>query len=219
MTDESGPRRRGLNADIVIDGAVALADEIGIEAFTIRKLADALGTRPMTIYHHVPGKEAIVDGMVDRVFAEIDRPPVDLDWQQAIRHRCRSVREVLARHPWAAPLMESRTNPGPETLGHHDAVLGCFFAAGLSVELTGHAYALIDSYVYGFALQEANLPATGGTEMHELAASMSELLEPYPHLARFTDEHVLQPGYDFAAEFDVGLDLIIDGIDGAVRSV
>ncbi len=195
-----------------------LADRIGVDAFTIRKLADALDTKPMTIYHHVPSKEAILDGMVDRVFAEIDRPPTDLEWKPAIRHRCMSARAVLSRHTWAAPLMESRTNPGPETLGHHDAVLGCLRRGGLSLEMTGHAYALVDSYVYGFALQEANLPATGGSDMAELAETIIEPLPEgtYPHLTEFAVGHVLQPGYDFRAEFEFGLDLILDALERLV---
>jgi AcrR family transcriptional regulator len=208
-------KRQRLNTERVLDGAMALADEIGVDAFTIRKLADALDTRPMTIYHHVPSKEAILDGMVDRVFAEIERPPVDIEWKPAIRHRCLSARAALARHPWAAPLMESRTNPGPETLGHHDAVLACLRRGGLSWAMTAHAYALIDSYVYGFALQEANLPATGGADMAELAESIVDPApsDSYPHLMEFTAEHVLQPGYDFRAEFEFGLDLILDALE------
>ncbi len=208
-------RRTGLSAEAVIDGAVALADRIGMESFTIRRLAEALGTRPMTIYHHVPGKEAIIDAMVDRVFSEIDRPPTDVPWTRAMRQRCQSARRVLARHPWAAPLMESRTNPGPETLGHHEAVLECLRGGGLSWEMTAHAYAVLDSYVYGFALEEANLPATGGEEMTELATAMAKSLGPYPHLAEFTTEHILRPGYDFGAEFDFGLDLILAGLERA----
>jgi len=196
---------------------MALVDEIGIEAFTIRRLADALDTKPMSIYHHIPSKEAIVDGMVDRVFAEIDSPPANLDWMQAIRHRCHSAREALARHRWAAPLMESRTSPGPETLEHHNAVLGCFLRAGFSTEMTAHAYALIDSYLYGFAMQEANLPATGGEDIQTLVAAMSEALEPWPFLSRFTVDHVLQPNYDFKAEFDFGLNLILDGLARAAN--
>ncbi len=210
----TAPKQR-LSAERVLDGAMALADEIGIDDFTIRKLADALETRPMTIYHHVPSKEAIIDGLIDRVFAEIERPSPDLPWREAIRRRCVSARVALRRHPWAAPLMESRTNPGPETLGHHDAVLGCLFDAGLSLELTAHAYALLDSYVYGFALQEANLPATGGAEMRDLVAAMSVALQDHPNLLRFSVEHVLQPDYDFTAEFDFGLDLILDGLAAA----
>lgn len=210
-------KKQRLTADRVLDGAMALADEVGIAAFTIRSLADALDTRPMTIYHHVPNKEAILDGMVDRVFAEIRRPPVDLDWKSGIRRRCLSAREVLARHRWAAPLMESRTNPGPETLGHHDAVLGCLRRGGLSLEMTAHAYALLDAYVYGFALQEASLPATSGADIAELAETIIEPMAEgaYPHLMEFTAGHVLQPGYDFRAEFEFGLDLILDALEAA----
>ncbi|WP_299443848.1 TetR/AcrR family transcriptional regulator [uncultured Phycicoccus sp.] len=219
MTTSPDTTRRRLTADRVLDGAMALADLIGTDALTIRKLADALDTKPMTIYHHLPSKDAILDGMVDRVFAEIDRPPADLGWKPAIRHRCLSAREVLSRHPWAAPLMESRTTPGPETLGHHDAVLGCLRRGGLSLEMTAHAYALLDSYTYGFALQEASLPATGGAELADLATSLIEPLPDgaFPHLTEFTTDYVLQPGYDFRAEFEFGLDLILDGLERSVR--
>ena len=214
----SDTTRQRLTADRVLDGAMALADQIGAHALTIRKLAEALDTKPMTIYHHLHSKEAILDGMVDRVFAEIDRPPTDLGWKPAIRHRCMSAREVLSRHPWAVPLMESRTNPGPETLGHHDAVLGCLRGGGLSLEMTAHAYALLDSYTYGFALQEAGLPATGGTEIADLAETLIEPLPDgvFPHLSEFTTQYVLQPGYDFRAEFEFGLDLILDGLEASV---
>jgi AcrR family transcriptional regulator len=209
-----------LTPDRVIHGAVALADEIGIDAFTIRKLADAIDVKPMTIYHHLPNKEAIIDGMVNQVFSEIDLPPTDLDWRAAIMLRSRSMRLVLAKHPWASPLMESRTSPGMATLQHHDAVLGCFRAAGFSLELTGHAYAVIDAFLYGFALQEATLPATGGDEMSELAASIADQMpvDDFPRFAEFTIEHVLQPGYDFGNEFEFGLNLILDGIDRAAQA-
>lgn len=204
-----------LTRDRVLNGALALADEIGIEKLTIRRLASALDTKPMTIYHHVPGKEAILDGMVDMVFGEIDPPPTEIDWKSAMRHRALSARAILVRHPWAAPLMEARRNPGPNTLAHHDAVLGCFRRGGFSVEMTAHAYALIDAFIYGFALQETSLPATSGAEMEDLAGSMVDLLPPddYPHLRELVAEHVLQPGYDFSAEFEFGLDLILDGLE------
>ena len=208
------PSRPVLSAERVIAAAVALADTIGVDALTIRKLAAELDVKPMTIYHHVPNKEAIIDGMVDVVFSEIDLPPTGANWKTAIRQRCSSARTVLARHPWAAPLMESRTSPGPATLQHHDAVLGCLRAGGFSIEITAHAYALIDAFVYGFALQEASLPATAGAEMADLAESMAAAMPAgaYPNLVEFTVEHVLQPGYDFAHEFDFGIDLILDGL-------
>jgi AcrR family transcriptional regulator len=154
-------QRTGLTRDRILVGAIELVDEIGIEAFTIRRLAAALDVKPMTIYHYVPSKEQIIDGMVDIVFSEIELPAGGVDWQTAIGDRCRSAREVLGRHPWAPPLMESRSDPGLATLRHHDAVLGCFRRGGFSLELTAHAYAIVDSYVYGFSFEEANLPAGG----------------------------------------------------------
>ncbi len=216
-TDTAVPTRPTLTRDRVIAAAVALADAIGVDALTIRKLAVELDVKPMTIYHHIPNKEAIIDGMVDLVFGEIDLPPTDLDWKRAIRQRAASARVVLARHPWAAPLMESRTSPGPATLRHHDAVLGCLRAGGFSIEMTAHAYAVIDAFVYGFALQEASLPATSGDEMADLAEAMTAAMPvgEYPHLVEFTTGHVLRPGYDFGVEFDFGIDLILDGLDAA----
>ncbi len=213
-SETAAPTRAVLSRDRVLEGAIALADEVGMDGFTIRKLAAAIDVKPMTIYHHVPHKEAIIDGMIDLIFAKIDSPPVNIDWKAAMRHRARSARAVLARHPWATPLMESRANPGPATLSHHDAVLGCLRQAGLSIEMTAHAYALIDSYIYGFALQEANLPATGGADMSELAEAMTEQFPPgeYPYLVELTTEHVLKPGYDFSNEFEFGLTLILDGL-------
>ncbi len=198
----------------MLAGAIELADHNGIDPLTIRKLADHLGVKPMAIYHHVANKSEILDGMVDAVFDEIDLPPIDLDWQEAMRVRSRSARLALKRHPWAAAMMESRTNPGPATLGHHDAVIACLQRGGLSVEMVAHSYALIDAFVYGFALQEASLPFDTPEEAAAIAGAMVDHFptDEYPHLAAFTFDHVLQPGYDFSAEFEFGLALIIDGL-------
>ena len=217
-TDNDRPRTP-LNKTLVIAGAIELADEIGIDALTIRRLAAKLGVKPMSIYHHVANKDEILDGMVDVVFSEIDRPETDTDWKAAIRGRAVSARTVLARHRWATPMMESRPTPGPETLRHHDAVIGCFRRAGFSIEMTAHAYALVDNYIYGFALQEANLPATGGEEMADLAETIIEPLpaDDYPHLVELATEYIMQPGYDFGNEFDFGLELILDGLESASR--
>lgn len=214
---ETTGRRPRLTPERVLTGALALADDIGIDDLTIRRLADALDVKPMTIYHHVPNKEAIIDGMVDLVFSEIDDPDPNLDWRPAIRRRCASARGVLAQHRWAAPFMESRTSPGLATLAHHDAVLGCLRRA-MSLEMTAHAYAVLDAFVYGFALQEAALPATAGGDMADLADAIVAQFPPgaYPHLVELTTGHVLQPGYDFANEFEFGLDLILDGLERAV---
>jgi AcrR family transcriptional regulator len=208
------PDRAPLSRERVLRAAVAIADAGGIAALTIRSLAEELGVKPMSVYHHVAGKAAILDSIVDLVFAEIDLPSPGGDWEAEIRRRAHSARQVLRRHTWAIGLMESRTSPGPATLKHHDANIGTLRAAGFSVAMTAHAYALIDSYVYGFALQEAGLPFEGPDTVAEVAAPMMELFTTgqYPHLVELTTEHVLQPGYDFGDEFEFGLTLILDGL-------
>lgn len=212
----TGNPRTRLTRERVLAAAVDLADRIGADALTIRKLADELDVKPMSLYHHVANKEAILDGMVDAVFAEIDLPPSDLPWRDAMARRCRSARAALNRHPWATPLMESRTTPGMETLRHHDAVVACLRRGGLSFELTAHAYAVLDAFVYGFAIQEASLPFEGGEEIGALAEEMiAPMAEQLPHLAEFTIEHVLQPGYDFGDSFEFGLTLLLDGLEAA----
>ncbi|QNE19491.1 TetR/AcrR family transcriptional regulator [Kribbella qitaiheensis] len=208
------PDRTPLSRERVLRSAVAIADAGGIAALTIRSLAEDLGVKPMSVYHHVAGKAEILDSIVDLVFAEIDLPTPGGDWEAEIRRRAHSARQALRRHPWAIGLMESRTSPGPATLKHHDANIGTLRAAGFSVAMTAHAYALIDSFVYGFALQEAALPFEGPDTVAEVAAPMMALFTTgqYPHLVELATEHVLQPGYDFGDEFEFGLTLVLDGL-------
>jgi AcrR family transcriptional regulator len=217
MATPSKAKRQQMTRERVLHGALALADRIGVTDLTIRRLAETLDSKPMTIYHHVPSKEEILDGIVDLVFAEIELPDPDLDWKPAVRARCVSAREVLGRHPWAVPLMESRRSPGPATLQHHDAVLACL-RRGLSLSMTAHAYAVLDAFVYGFAIQEAALPSPGD-EMTEMVDDLADahLAEHFPALHAFATEHAMQAGYDFGAEFDFGLDLILDGLEAAAR--
>ncbi|MEV8508353.1 TetR/AcrR family transcriptional regulator C-terminal domain-containing protein [Actinoplanes sp. NPDC051475] len=203
-----------LSRERVLGGAVAVADAGGLASLTIRSLAQELGVKPMSVYHHVANKEEILDGIVDLVFAEMDLPRTDGDWRTEMHRRATSARRVLRRHPWAITLLHSRTSPGPATLRHHDAVIGTLRAGGFSVQLTAHAFALIDSYVYGFALTESTLPIDDPDKIAELAESMmpAEAAAVYPHLVAFTAEHVMRPGYDFGDEFEYGLDLILDGL-------
>ncbi len=212
-----GHRRPALSRQRVLEAAVGLADRIGVDDLTIRRLADDLGVGPMTIYHQVPSKDAILDGMVDIVFSQIELPPREEYWKAAVRRRCVSAREVLNHHPWAPPLMESRTSPGPATLRHHEEMLACLRRGGLSLQMTAHAAALLDSYVYGFALQEASLPFGGSAEIGVVAEQVIEAMPEgeYPMMVEFTRDHVLKPGYSFAASFEFGLDLLLDGLEAA----
>ncbi|HET9646912.1 MAG TPA: TetR/AcrR family transcriptional regulator C-terminal domain-containing protein [Microlunatus sp.] len=215
-THESSSRRRApLSRGRVLQGAVAIADTDGIEALTIRSLAQHLGVKPMSLYYYVANKSEILDAIVDVVFSEIDLPTVDGDWRSEIRLRATSARRVLRRHSWAIGLLESRTSPGPATLRHHDAMLGTLRRAGFSIAMTAHAYALIDSYVYGFALQEAALPFDGPETVATVAEPIMEQFRAgeYPHLVELATQHILQPGYDFGDEFDFGLNLILDTLN------
>jgi AcrR family transcriptional regulator len=212
-TDRSA--RSPLSRERVLQAAVAFADEHGIGSLSMRKLGEALGVEAMSLYNHVANKDELLDGMVDLVFDEIVVPSGGDDWKLAMRERAISARQVLARHRWAIGLMESRSSPGPATLRHHDAVIGSFRQAGFSVAMAAHAFSALDSYVYGFALQEASMPFDTAEETVELAAMILEQLHPeeYPHLTELTVEHVLQPGYDYGDEYEYGLDLILDGLE------
>lgn len=212
--------RSPLSRERVVTAAVALADEIGLDALSMRKLAQALGVEAMSLYHHVANKDDLLDGMVDAVFTEIEAPPIGGPWRPAIRARCTSLRAVLLAHPWAVGLLDSRQSPGLATLAHHDAVIGCLRADGFTVAHTALAFATLDAFVYGFAVQELALPFDDGQSAGDLAA---EILgpgddTPFPHLAELAAEHVIRPDYAFAQEFEPGLDLILDGLERLHRA-
>jgi AcrR family transcriptional regulator len=195
---------------------VAFADEHGIALLSMRKLGQALGVEAMSLYNHVANKDQLLDGMVDLVFGEIELPEVGSDWKTAMRDRAESARRTLRRHPWAINLMSTRTSPGPATLRHHDGVIGSLRAGGFSIDMTAHAFSLLDSYIYGFALQEATLPmGESEEETAEVARTMMAEMPPdeFPHLTELTVEHILQPGYDYGDEFEFGIDQILDGLE------
>lgn len=208
--------RQQLSRERVLAAAIELADREGIGALTIRAVANRLGSAPMAVYHHVAGKDEILDGLVDAVYAEIDEPVPGRPWRPELARRSHSARAALARHPWATPLLESRRRPGPATLAQHDAVLGTLLSDGFDVPAAGHAFALLDAFVYGFALQEATIPfAPEAIEdgAREIVAGLPD--GGYPYLARFVAERI-GPGYAFGDEFDVALELVLDGI-GTLR--
>lgn len=212
--------RGRLTRELVLDAALSLADATGLESLTMRKLGAELGVEAMSLYTHVASKDDLLTGMVDGVFAEIDLPSAELGWKVAMRQRAFSVREAMARHPWAVGLMESRTAPGPATLRHHDAVLGVLRGAGFSVELAAHAYSVLDAYVYGFAMQEKGLPFRGEEQTAEAVQSILAQMpgDAYPHLTEIAVQHVMLPGYDYGDEYAFGLDLILDGLERALTA-
>ncbi|MGD0455099.1 MAG: TetR/AcrR family transcriptional regulator C-terminal domain-containing protein [Solirubrobacteraceae bacterium] len=214
MTKQKIATRKPLSRARVLQAAVALADEAGLEAFSMRGLAQELGVVPMALYKHVANKEQLLDGMVDIVFSEIELPSEDLDWRSPMRRRAVSTREALKRHSWAIGMMESR-HPGPANLRNHNAMMGCLRKAGFSFEMAIHAYSLQDAYIYGFALQERDTgfdtPDSAGEAAQRRAKTIGALAS-YPYLVEIATK-LPESGYDNAVEFAWGLDLILDGLD------
>lgn len=195
--------------------AIRLADSTGLDGLSMRRLAGVFGSGTMSLYHYVGSKEELLDAMVDVVYDEIELPPEDTDWQSAMRRRAQSARQVLARHPWALGVMESRTSPGPANLRHHEAVTACLRRAGFTVSMATHANWLLDSYVYGFALQEASLPFDTAAEMADMTEEVYlPQLPPdeFPYLNE-SAAALLASGYDPAEEFIFGLDLVLAALE------
>ena len=206
-------KRVPLSRERVIQAAVALADAEGFESLSMRKLAEDLGAAPMALYRHVAHKEDLLDGMIDIVFSEIDFPFPAADWKSAMRQRGVSARAALLRHRWAIGLMESRIHPGPASSEHHNATMGSLREAGFSFRSAVHAYNLLDSYTYGFALQEKYIPFETPEESAEMAkVTVGDMGAQFPYLAEVVVE-LGKRGYDYTEEFEFGLDLILDGLE------
>jgi AcrR family transcriptional regulator len=193
---------------------MALADKSGIDALSMRNLGQRLDVEAMSLYNHVANKEDILDGIVDLVFGEIALPADGDAWKPAMRKRAISAHQALLRHPWAPSLMQSRTRPGPATMRHHDSVLGSLRNAGFTLVMAAHAFSVIDGYVYGFALQQINIPLQSRQQVAEVGEGiLRQLAGDYPHLAEMITKHAMKPGYEYAKEFEFGLDLILDGLE------
>jgi AcrR family transcriptional regulator len=214
QTEPNVKRRAPLSRERVLRAALVLADAGGIDSMSMRKLGEELGVEAMSLYNHVANKDDILDGIVDLVFSEIALPSGRGDWKPAMRKRAISAHEALLRHTWAPSLMQSRTKTGPATLRHHDSVLGRLRTAGFTLVMAAHAVSVIDGYVYGFALQQINLPLQSREQVAEVGQDiLRQMAGEYPHLAEMITKHAMKPGYDYGKEFEFGLDLILDGLE------
>ena len=179
----------------------------------MRKLADALGVKAMSLYNHVKNKNDIIDGMVDRVAGEIELPTAGTDWKASMRQRAKSAHDVLLRHPWATMEIVSRVNVGPAMLRYVEATIGCLREAGFSFEMADHVWNAIDAHIYGFTLQELNFPFE--EEAYSAAAESYLALIPadkYPYLNGMA-QRVMSGEYDGIHDFEFGLELMLDGLD------
>jgi AcrR family transcriptional regulator len=206
-----------LSKERVLDAAVALADAQGVEALSMRKIAQELGVVPMALYKHVANKDELLDGMVDVVVGEIDPPAGGADWKTAMRRRVLSARGALLRHPWASRVMESRTSPTPAVLAYMDSMIGMFRAGGFTIDLTHHAMHVMGSRLLGFSQELFDETADVGPGMD--AETLRELAGTFPHITELVvaithdQASVVGQGCDDQFEFEFALDLILDGLE------
>ena len=202
-----------LSRSRILYAAINLADKTDIASLSMRKIAQELGVQAMSLYNHVSDKEDILDGIVDIVAGEIELPNIDGDWQEAMRQRATSAREVLLRHPWAAMLMMSRINIGPAMLRYVDATIGSLREAGFSYKQADHAWNTIDSHIYGFTLQEIDFPIDP-SDYADAAKQYLSLVpaEQYPYLNALSQQ-VIDGTHHGTQDFNFGLELILDGLN------
>jgi AcrR family transcriptional regulator len=208
-------RRPALNQDRIVDAAVRVADRGGANQVSMRNVGKELGVEAMSLYHHLAGKDALIDALADWIFTQIRLPESSQPWRSAMAGRAASARDTLSQHPWALGLIESRRSPGPALLRHHNAVLGCLRHNGFPIALAAHAFSALDAYVYGFVVTELNLPINSGETAEEFVDEIREMLpaDTYPHLVEMITDQVVGKDYAYAGEFEFGLDLILDSLE------
>lgn len=206
-------RREPLTRERVLRAAIEMADAEGIDALSMRKLAQALGVEAMSLYNHVANKDEVLDAITDLVVGEIKAPVPGTEWKRAMRERAFSAHAVLMAHPWASMLIVSRMNIGPAMLHYVDATIGTLREGGFSFQLADHAWTAIDSHIYGFTMQKQNFPL----EVDAFATAAEGFLpklpaETYPYMHALT-EGVAKGTHDGVPDFTFGLELLLDGLE------
>jgi AcrR family transcriptional regulator len=207
------PPRIPLSRERILEQALVLVDEQGIEALTMRKLGRALGFEAMSLYNHVENKDDVINGILDLVLAEGEPPSPDGEWDAAVRASAISVYQALKRHPWASNLVMSPHRVRPARMRYMDLLLGRLRSAGFSAETTYHAYHVLDAHIFGFSMWQASHSYTP-EEIQGFVADIARFIPPdeYPDLYEHAQQH-LDPGtlQDVSA-FELALDLILEGL-------
>jgi AcrR family transcriptional regulator len=221
VTTDTEPEERSrtpLNRDRVLEAAITLADEDGLEGLSMRRLGQRLGVEAMSLYNHVANKDDLLEGIVDRVAAEFERAPIDTDWRDAIRQAAISAHQALLRHPWACTLMLTSGGVSPGRLNYMEWILATCRRAGFSPAMTHHAYHALDSHIMGFTLWVVNFPAADKLS-DQVASFLRDLaIGDYPYLAEHIEQHLRPSTVDGRSEFEFGLDLILDGLERLRRT-
>ncbi len=210
--------RPGLTRERIVEAAAAVADREGLHGVSMRRVGRELGVEAMSLYHHVAGKDALLDALGDWLMVQVERPSADAGWRVGIRARCVSLRAVMREHPWGPAIVESRRAPGMALLGHLESVLDCLHRGGFPVQLAAHAFSVLDAYVYGFVLTEQSLPFEPGGDVDDLAAEMALPADVFPRMAAFVEQVIVGRSYDYGDEFAYGLDLVLDGLDARLAA-
>lgn len=204
---------------MIVAAAAAVADRSGIAGVSMRTVGKELGVEGMSLYHHLKGKDELLDALAGWVFEQIELPPARAEWRPAMEQRAHSARRVLRSHPWAIAMLESRPEPSGQLLRHHDRVLGWLLDAGFSAALATHAFSAVDAFIYGFVLSETTLPFEARADAER---GFAERVAPdpavYPNLARCLADLLSDGGYAYADEFDAGLGLILDAVEAQWRT-
>ena len=202
--------RLPLSRDRILERAVQIADADGIEALTMRRLADDLGFEAMSLYRHVKNKDDVLDGIVDVVLAEIESPAAEGEWDDAVRRSAISATDAFARHSWATDLINSPGRIRPARLAYMNELLGRLREAGFSAETTYTAYHALDAHIFGFALWYGSHTAIPSDVVERVAREIR--LDDYPYLAEHRDQHLTEGPHREVSAFEFGLDLILDGL-------
>ena len=203
-----------LSRERVLRAAIDLADEQGIDALTMRRLAQLLGVEAMTLYYHVANKDDILNGLVDIVLDEIELPSAGDDWRPALRRTAISAHDVLVRHRWAASQMLLPGRTSEARIRYMEAILRTLREGGFTPRETDRAYHALESHISGFTLWQVGMaldPETLPALADQFLASLPEGAFPYvvEHVHQHFEER--EPGDEGAFAF--GLDLILDGLE------
>jgi len=212
-------RRKPLSRERILDTALALVDEEGIEALSMRKLGQALGYEAMSLYNHVANKDDVLDGILDLVLAETQPPSPEGGWAAAIRESAISVHRALRRHPWACSLLMTPGHIRPARLQYMDRLLGRLREAGFSPETTYHGYHVLDAHIFGFSLWQAG-HADASVDLRAMEAGVERAIpsDEYPYLHEHGHQHLAEGPHREVSAFEVGLDLILDGLEKIRRT-
>ncbi|MDR7119678.1 TetR/AcrR family transcriptional regulator C-terminal domain-containing protein [Rheinheimera soli] len=207
-----------LSVQRIVESAMTIADQAGLDALSMRKIAKSLSVEAMSLYNYLQNKELLLDAMVEAVVAKIDLPDPALPWKMEMKKRCSSAYQVLKTHPWAAHLLMARLNVGPAMLRYVDASHGCLLMAGFSHKDADLARNLLDSYIYGFTLQELTFPIEPD-DYASTAAEFQPRLDSsvYPYLTALAAE-VASGRYDGKLQLEFGLELLLEALESKQKS-